>query len=83
MKHEDLLDMTRNPIFDLAKNYIVEGLSVRLDSYENALKKDLLINIEPRVNYELNESEIKNNQSTLYGNDKKDKETKKDFKDLF
>lgn len=55
--------MTKNPVFDLAKNFIVEGLSVRLDSYENAMKKDLQINIEPRVNYELNESEIKHNTS--------------------
>ena len=47
-----------NPIFELAKNFIVEGLSVRLDSYENAIKKELNINIEPRVNYELNESQI-------------------------
>jgi hypothetical protein len=27
---------------------------VRLDSYEIAMKKDLAINIEPRVNYEIN-----------------------------
>jgi len=52
--------MTMNPVFDLAKNYIVEGLSVRLDSYENAMKKDLSINIEPRVYYE-----IDNNNKTL------------------
>jgi len=51
--------MNLNPVFDLAKNFIVEGLSVRLDSYENALKKDLNINLEPRVNYELNTSEVK------------------------
>lgn len=57
--------MIKNPLFELAKNFIVEGLSVRLDSYENAMKKDLHINIEPRVNYELNESEIKPNNSML------------------
>ena len=58
LKHEELLALAINPVFDAAKNYIVEGLSVRLDSYENASKKDLQINIEPRVNYELNESAI-------------------------
>ena len=58
MKHDDLFSMSMNPIFELAKNFIVEGLSVRLDSYENAIKKELNINIEPRVNYELNESQI-------------------------
>jgi hypothetical protein len=56
-----LLELTLNPTFDLAKNFIVEGLSVRLDSYENAGKKELHINIEPRVNYELNESNIHGN----------------------
>ena len=58
LKHDDLFSMSMNPIFELAKNFIVEGLSVRLDSYENAIKKELNINIEPRVNYELNESQI-------------------------
>lgn len=53
MKHEDLIQMSINPVFELAKDYIVEGLSVRLDSYENACKKDLNINIEPRVNFEI------------------------------
>ena len=47
--------MTLNPIYEEAKGFIVQGLSVRLDSYENAMKKELLINIEPRVNYELHE----------------------------
>lgn len=45
--------MTINPLFDLAKNFIVEGLSVRLDPYETATRKDLHINIEPRVLYEV------------------------------
>jgi hypothetical protein len=53
--------LTLNPVFDLAKNFIVEGLSVRLDSYENAGKKELHINTDPRVNYEMNESHIQKN----------------------
>jgi hypothetical protein len=56
-----LLELTLNPVFDLAKNFIVEGLSVRLDSYENAGKKELHINTDPRVNYEMNESHIQKN----------------------
>ena len=47
--------MTINPVFDLAKNFIVEGLSVRLDPYETAMRKELQINIEPRVLYELSD----------------------------
>ena len=61
LKHEDLFSLSMNPMFELAKNFIVEGLSVRLDTYENAQKKDLNINIEPRVNYEFNASNIPNN----------------------
>jgi hypothetical protein len=33
--------MTMNPVFELAKNFIVEGLSVRLDPYEGAMRKEL------------------------------------------
>jgi hypothetical protein len=51
MKHEDLLALTCNKTFDLAKDYIVEGLSVRLNSFENGIKTDLKINTEPRVNF--------------------------------
>jgi len=58
LKHEELLEASMNPVFELAKNLIVEGLSVRLDSYENSIKKELSINLEPRVNFELNQSEI-------------------------
>jgi hypothetical protein len=33
--------MTNNPLFELAKNFIVEGLTVKLDSYEKASQKQL------------------------------------------
>lgn len=36
MKHEDLIALTANPIFELAKDFIVEGLSVKLNKHENA-----------------------------------------------
>jgi len=52
MKHEDLIALTMNKAFDLAKDYVLEGLSVRLNSFENGIKKELKINTEPRVNYE-------------------------------
>jgi hypothetical protein len=52
MKHEDLIALTANKTFDLAKDYIMEGLSVKLNSFENAIKGDLAINTEPRINYE-------------------------------
>ncbi len=50
LHHEQLLAMTANPIFELAKNFIVEGLAFKLDP--KTLKKDPQINVEPRVYYE-------------------------------
>ena len=52
MKHEDLLALTMNPTFELAKQCVIEGLSVRLNPYENGIKDNLTINIEPRANYD-------------------------------
>lgn len=52
MSHEDLIAFHSNKTFELAKDFILEGLSARLNSFENAIKKDLIINTEPRVNYE-------------------------------
>jgi len=52
MKHEELLALTMNPTFELAKQCVIEGLSVRLNPYENGIKEGLTINIEPRANYD-------------------------------
>ena len=41
MSHEDLLGLTVNAVFAEAKDFIVEGLSVKLNSFENAIKSDL------------------------------------------
>lgn len=40
-----------NPAFELAKNFIVEGLAIKLDKNQS-IKKDIQINVEPRVYYE-------------------------------
>lgn len=52
MSHEDLLALTMNKKFDLAKDFMLEGLSVRLNTFENGIKNDLKINVEPRINYQ-------------------------------
>jgi hypothetical protein len=52
MKHEDLFAMSSNPVFELAKDYIVEGMSVLLDTTGMSAKKELNININPRINFE-------------------------------
>lgn len=54
IKHEDLIELTQYPALELAKDYIMEGLSFRLNNFENAIKKELNINCEPRVNYTQN-----------------------------
>jgi hypothetical protein len=38
-----------NPVFELAKNFIVEGLAFKLDPKS---KKEYTINVEPRVYYD-------------------------------
>ncbi len=50
LHHEQLLSMTQNPMFELAKNFIVEGLTYKLGG--NSLGKDLQINTHPRVYFE-------------------------------
>lgn len=52
MKHEDLLALMGSKSMELAKDFIIEALSVRLNPYENAIKGELKINTEPRVYYE-------------------------------
>jgi hypothetical protein len=32
LEHEELLLLTTNPVFELAKEYVIEGLSVKLAS---------------------------------------------------
>ena len=52
MSHEELIMLTQNTVFELAKDFILEGLSFRLNSFENAIKKDTRINTEPRSNFQ-------------------------------
>ncbi len=52
MSHEDLLVLTADPVFEQAKDFIVEGLSAKLNTFENAIKKELSINLEPRTNFD-------------------------------
>ena len=58
MTHEELIGLTSNPIFELAKDFIVEGLSAKLNTFENAIKSELKINLEPRTNYDPNNTRM-------------------------
>jgi hypothetical protein len=50
--HEDLIKLTKEKQFSDAKALILEGLSFKLNSWENAIREDLSINVEPRVTYD-------------------------------
>lgn len=52
LHHEELLKLAADPVFELAKDFIVEGLTYKLDQREkNVLGEKLKINIQPRVYY--------------------------------
>ena len=58
LSHEDLINLTSNPIFSgVAKDYIIEGMSARLNTNENAVKKEFVINTEPRSNHQMKKPE--------------------------
>ena len=52
---------------DNFKDLIMQGLSARLDTYENANEKNLIINLKPR-NYLRKKQEIKNNDININNN---------------
>jgi hypothetical protein len=51
LKHEELIELGFNETFKDAKDYIMQGLSYRLDPYEKSAFKDYKISMKPRVNY--------------------------------
>lgn len=44
-----MLVLTANKTFDAAKDFIVEGLSVKLNKHENAKQEDHKINVQMRA----------------------------------
>ena len=53
LHHEKLLLLTADPMFELAKNFIVEGLTHKLGTKDGAaINQKLEININPRVYYD-------------------------------
>jgi hypothetical protein len=53
LHHDQLVEISLNPDFAGAKDYILEGLSYRLNPYEQAKKPadQYKINVKPRKNY--------------------------------
>ena len=67
LSHADLIALNTEPIMDNFKDLIMQGLSARLDTYENANEKNLIINLKPR-NYLRKKQEIKNNDININNN---------------
>ena len=55
MTHQQLLSLLSEPVFEAAKEFIREGISFRLISYESEVNEDLnfKINTKPRTSYYL------------------------------
>ena len=66
LSHADLISLNNEPIMDNFKDLIMQGLSARLDTYENAKEKNIIINLKPRKYLKKNQ-EI-NNPNNNYNN---------------
>ena len=60
LSHSDLMLLNNEPLMDNFKDLIMQGLSARLDTYENAEEKNMIINLKPR-NYLRKKENIDNN----------------------
>jgi hypothetical protein len=49
LSHENLISLTNNKTFELAKDFILEGLSLKLNAFESGIKQEPSINIHPRI----------------------------------
>ena len=67
LSHADLISLNNEPIMDNFKDLIMQGLSARLDTYENAKEKNIIINLKPRKylkkKQEVNNQNINNNNT--------------------
>ena len=48
LSHADLIGLTNEPIMENYKDLILQGLSARLNTYENTEEKKIIINLTPR-----------------------------------
>ena len=72
LSHADLITLNNEPIMDNFKDLIMQGLSARLDTYENANDKNIIINLKPRKYLrkkpEIKNKDIINNQNDINNN---------------
>jgi hypothetical protein len=51
LTHQELLKWSRDPLFDEAKEYLVEGLTYKIEPEEVLDKENTIINLYPRAHY--------------------------------
>jgi hypothetical protein len=53
LHHDELLKLSKNPIFASAKDYVMQGLSHRLNPFENVGENDdrYTIELKARISY--------------------------------
>jgi hypothetical protein len=63
LHHDELLKLSKNPIFESAKDYVMQGLSHRLNPFEEVPENDekYTIELKPRISYA--EKVLKSTQS--------------------
>lgn len=49
LSHENLISLTGNKTFELAKDFVLEGLSLKLNAFEAGIKQEPTINTNPRI----------------------------------
>eukprot|EP00831_Metopus_contortus_P057240 TRINITY_DN4970_c0_g1_i5.p1 TRINITY_DN4970_c0_g1~~TRINITY_DN4970_c0_g1_i5.p1 ORF type:complete len:500 (-),score=106.36 TRINITY_DN4970_c0_g1_i5:189-1688(-) len=87
LQHKELLACFTDPIFDLAKNFIMQGLSMRLNQYEQ-LPGEMPIGFEtgPRLSYEKPDTSMEEKKETTpdpLTPEKKFQEEKKEEPDMY
>ena len=55
LTHQELLKISKDKLFEEAKEYIVEGLTFKIEPEEVSMKDDTLINLRPRESYNYSE----------------------------
>jgi len=73
LSHSDLILLNNEPLLDNFKDLIMQGLSARLDTYENAEEKNMIINLKPR-NYLRKKEKNMNNKNDFEYNITNDNE---------
>ena len=89
LSHADLISLTNEPIMQNFKDLILQGLSARLDTYENTNEKKTIINLTPRhylrgqqISNNYKRNNVKNNDCSEINNEIKSDNNMENLKDI-